>query len=257
MCRSLKGFCSVPTVLAAPRNRILWRNAICLLAVACVWTLAPAVAKDRGHTKGQPSQGSTAAQAEPVAIPDCLESLKLTAEQQDRIREVVREYDTKLDKVWGQFRYEYRETIRVETLLLAAIEDNLTDAQRTQLRSERRRVARQEKAMQAAGEKPNVTTAAKPASAVEEASAVVGVSLTAEEEKAAQKLQEKYLSRLRSLNRAIQGLHTRLVSLEADKLVEIEKVLSPEQLTHLREVRQNPPADSKASAIRNTSVKSE
>jgi hypothetical protein len=43
------------------------------------------------------------------------------------------------------------------------------------------------------------------------------------------------------LNRDIQGLHTRLVSLEADKLVEIEKVLSKEQLAELRQFRKNAP----------------
>ena len=68
------------------------------------------------------------------------------------------------------------------------------------------------------------------------------MSLTPEQEVAADKVQEKYRTQLRSLNRDIQGLHTRLVSLEADKLVEIEKVLTKEQLTQLRTSRQNAPA---------------
>ena len=54
--------------------------------------------------------------------------------------------------------------------------------------------------------------------------------------------------RLRSLNRDIQGLHTRLVSLEADKLVEIEKVLTKDQLAQLREHRQSAPAVPKVAA---------
>jgi hypothetical protein len=62
--------------------------------------------------------------------------------------------------------------------------------------------------------------------------------LTPEQEDAADKIQQKYAGRLRSLNRDIQGLHTRLVSLEADKLVELEKLLTPEQLAQLREARQ-------------------
>ena len=65
--------------------------------------------------------------------------------------------------------------------------------------------------------------------------------LTPEQEAAADAIQEKYLSRLRSLNRGIQGLHNRLVSLEADKFVEIEKVLTKDQLKQLCEIRQSAP----------------
>jgi hypothetical protein len=64
------------------------------------------------------------------------------------------------------------------------------------------------------------------------------ISLTPEQEAAADQIQEKYVGRLRSLNRDIQGIHTRLVSLEADKIVELEKLLTPEQLAQLREARQ-------------------
>ena len=46
----------------------------------------------------------------------------------------------------------------------------------------------------------------------------------------------------------VQGLHIRLVSLEADKLVEIENVLTPEQLAQLRKNRQNAPIELKVSA---------
>ena len=65
------------------------------------------------------------------------------------------------------------------------------------------------------------------------------MTLTTEQEAAADMVQEKYLSHLRSLNRDILGLHTRLVSLEADKIVEIENVLTKVQLEQLREMRQN------------------
>ena len=86
----------------------------------------------------------------------------------------------------------------------------------------------------------------------------MGVSLTPEEEAAADKVQEKYFSHLRSLNRDIEGLHTRLVSLEADKLVEIEKVLTKDQLKQLREIRQTPPpAILKAEANRSAAMKKE
>lgn len=48
--------------------------------------------------------------------------------------------------------------------------------------------------------------------------------LTPEQETAAEKIQQNYSSHLRSLNRDVEGLHNRLVSLEADKLVELGKI---------------------------------
>ena len=197
------------------------------------------------------------AQSEKVAIPECLEKLNLSQQQQDQVKEIVRDYDADIATVWVQFSVRYRDTIRTETMLLAAIEDNLTDAQRTQLRDQRRKVAQHEKSLAGTNSKSNQATT-PPASAVEESNAIVGVSLTADEEAAADKVQEKYLSRLRSLNRDILGLHTRLVSLEADKLVEIEKVLTKDQLKQLRELRQNAPAAVlKAAANRSAATKTE
>lgn len=232
-------------------------NVLCLSAVACVWTLAPAMAKEPASSDALPTSERSSAHAEQAMIPACLEGLQLSGQQQGKIREVVALHDAKLTKVWEHFRNQYRETIGVESSLLAAIEDNLSDAQRMELRSQRRKIAMDEKAMQEKNGQLNQATTTKPESAVEEASAAGGVSLTTEQQATADKLQEKYLTRLRSLNRDIQGLHTRLVSLEADKLVEIEKVLTPEQLKQLREVRKNAPLAGKISAKGNTPVKSE
>ena len=173
-------------------------------------------------------------------IPECLVKLKLSPQQHEQITTIIRDYDRSLASVWKQFSDRYMQTIAVETSLLAAIEDNLTEAQRQQVRDQRRKVARHEKAVAATNEKPNRGDA-EPASAVEEAAAGAGVTLTSEEQAVADMIQDKYRDRLRSLNRDIQGLHIRLVSLEADKLVEIEKVLTKEQLAQLRLSRQKAP----------------
>lgn len=82
---------------------------------------------------------------------------------------------------------------------------------------------------------------AKPGEAAEVGIAAAGVTLTDEQEAAAEKVQDKYRSQLRSMNRNIQGLHTRLMSLEADKLAEIEKVLTKDQLVDLRKYPLNAP----------------
>jgi len=215
------------------------------------------VATANAQSNKQGTSARATAQTEPVAIPEFLEKLKLSQQQQDQVKEIVRDYDVDIAAVWNQFSVRYRDTIRTETLLLAAIEDNLTEAQRTQVRDQRRKVAQHEKSLAGTNSKPNQATT-PPASAVEQSIATVGVSLTPEEEAAADKVQEKYFSRLRSLNRDIEGLHTRLVSLEADKLVEIEKVLTKDQLTQLREIRQTaPPATLKAAANKNAATKTE
>ena len=232
-------------------SRCSFKTAAGLLAMAGAVTLT-AFAKEPPTESKTAGKAATAAQkgrTGEVAIPECLEKLKLSDSQQEQIKEIVGKYDTDLASAWKEFSGRYMETIKTEVLLLAAIEDNLSEAQRTQVRLQRRKMAIQEKALAGADGKPNLATAT-PVSAVDEAIGLDGVSLTEEQELAADKIQGNYVSRLRSLNRDIQGLHTRLVSLEADKLVEIEKVLTKDQLAQLREHRQSAPIIPKVAATR-------
>ena len=184
--------------------------------------------------------GATAPAAE-AALPECLEKLKLSQPQQTEVRDILQKYDGSINAVWKQFGEKYMAQVQTEVALLATIEDHLTEAQRTTVRSERRRVAHDEQAMEGTKSKPNQAKDT-PADAAEQTTAGAGITLTSEQEATAETIHAKYVGRLRSLNRDIQGLHTRLVSLEADKLVEIEKILTKEQLVQLRESRLNVPA---------------
>jgi Skp family chaperone for outer membrane proteins len=217
-------------------------NSWSVLAVAGVLAIGSAIAQEPAATAVKPTNPGlcTQAQSQQVALPTCLEKLNLAPQQQAQIQEIVRDYDADVASVWKQFSGRYLETIRTEAILLSAIEDNLTEPQRQQVREQRRRVAQHEKAIAGTNVKAKQETV-KPVRAVEQDLAIVGVSLTPEQEAAADAIQEKYLSRLRSLNRGIQGLHNRLVSLEADKLVEIEKVLTKDQLQQLCKIRQSAP----------------
>lgn len=267
MSFSLTGFDGVKSNGVATQTSFTLKRVSSLLTVASVLALAPAFAKDpptadtKPATKGQAIRAQ--AHSESVAIPECLEKLKLTSQQQDQVKDIIRNYDESLGVVWKQFSERYMQAIGLESSLLAAIEDNLTDAQRQQVRDQRRKTAQHEKVIASTDTKvnqaktaPNEETA-KPATAAEEGLAAISVSLTDEQESAADKVQEKYRNQLRSLNRDIQGLHTRLVSLEADKLVEIEKVLTKEQLTQLRVTRQNAPAGAKVAMNRAEPKKTE
>ena len=189
-----------------------------------------------------------AAIAADTVIPECMEKLKLSEEQQTKVKEIIGSYDPKLDAVWKQFSVKYMATIRTECMLLAAVEDRLTEAQRTAVHGQRREVAHAEKALEGTNAAANQSTE-KPADAVEQVVEGAGITLTPEQETAAEKIQQNYASHLRSLNRDIAGLHNRLVSLEADKLVELEKVLTKTQMAQLRESRQMTTGAPKVTAI--------
>ena len=223
-------------------------------AVAAVLAVAPVFAADQASPRvvSEPKPASGAA-LEPkdasgaVVLPACLEALAMSEQQQNQVTQIIREYDADLALVWKQFSARYLDAIQTETLLLAAIEDNLSEGQRNQVRQQRRKTAHHQKSLAGMAVTPQQAEEA-PSSAVEDEMEIGGVSLTAEQEAAADKVQEKYLGRLRSLNRDIQGLHIRLVSLEADKFVEIEKILTKDQLQKLREVRSDAPTERKTMA---------
>lgn len=271
MRRFTAGFSSVQSLAGGSLYQRCFRGMLSLLAVGSVLAFAPVSAKEPDELEGKPTKKGQAirtkpqaeATAESAAIPESLMKLKLSAEQQDQIKEIVQNFDQSLGAAWQQFGQRYMQAIAMETSLLAAIEDNLTEAQRQQVRDHRRKTARQEKAMAATNAKPNQAKTtkdeetSKPATAAEEGLEAISVSLTDEQEAVADKVQEKYRSQLRSLNRDIQGLHTRLVSLEADKLVEIEKVLTKEQLKQLRMNRQNAPVAPKVAVNQTEPTKPE
>ena len=183
-----------------------WR----VLGVAGVLAIGSAFAQQPAATAVKPTSPFPTTQplSQQVALPTCLEKLNCTSQQQAQIQEIVSEYDADVTAVWKQFSDRYLETIRTEAILLSAIEDNLTEPQRQQVRDERRRVAKHEKTLAGTNVQAKPATA-KPVSAVEEELAIVGVPLTPAQEAAADASQEKDLSRLRALNRAIQGLHGR------------------------------------------------
>ena len=260
MRRLMNVFCKVEPrsgTLMTPANL---RRAACLVTVGGVLALTQALAKEPAEP-GQPSNkikqaSGTVAAAQETPVPECLERLKLSQAQQTKAKEVIHKYDATMDAVWKQFGEKYMETVRTEVSLLATIEDNLTDAQRTKVREQRRKVANAEKSMEGTNSKHNQATA-KPDNAVEQEVSGADISLTPEQEAAADKIHQRYIGHLRSLNRDIQGIHTRLVSLEADKLVELEKILTKEQLAQLREDRQSMTGAPKVSSADQESTKTE
>lgn len=216
------------------------RNCGSLLAVAGVMAISSALAQDVATESRPPVKTSTSAPPAEAQLPSCLQELKLTSDQQSQIQTILRGHEADIALVWKQFSDRYMDAIRTEAMLQCAIEDHLTDAQRTQVQNQRRRVAQRQTPLSGT---PAVVNPAKsgPQKADEEHPGLTGVALTPQQESATDKLEETYRPSIRSHNRDIADLHTRLLSLEADKFVEIEMVLTPDQMKQLREIRQSAP----------------
>lgn len=254
MRRFLNRICNVETRSGTGNIRRSMQRLACLTAVGGAVAFAPAFAKDPPKAESRPINKlapAAPASADAHALPHCLDKLHLSPQQQTQAHEIIQKYDAKLDAVWKQFGEKYMETVRTEVALLSAVEDNLTEQQRTSVREERRRVANAEKAMEGTQTKANRATD-KPADSAEQVIAGKGITLTPEQEAVADKIQESYVGHLRSLNRDIQGIHNRLISIEADKFVELEKLLTKEQLAELREDRKTLAAAHKLTATDKT-----
>ncbi len=239
----MTGFCKLQNKVAVALASVNIRRATGLLAVGGIMAMAPVFAKDSDEKEGKANGKESAVKVpnhEIVAIPECLEKLKLSAQQEEQIKGIIGNYDHSIAMVWKQFGSRYMQTIDLESQLLASIEDNLTEPQRQQIRSQRLKTAKYEKAVQATNTAPN-QAADKPVNALDEAHEGGGVTLTSEQEEAADKVEAKYRSQLRSMNRDIEGMHARMLSLSASKMVEIEKVLTKDQLTELRAHRKSAP----------------
>lgn len=63
---------------------------------------------------------------------------------------------------------------------------------------------------------------------------VIGVTLSPEQENAAEGIRNSYFHRLRRLNAELGHLHSRLVALETNRLLKIEEILTKEQRNQLR-----------------------
>ena len=227
-----------------------------LLAAAGVLALTTASAKDPAavDVKGA---GKAAAKSAASVMPECLAKLQLTEEQQKQVADIISESSGAHARMWAQFSERYVQMIAAESAMLAAIEDNLTEQQQAQVRTHRRKTAHQGRTVVTttttttteAGATDAATSTAKPTTDVEGDLAKEGVMLTPEQAEASDKVQEMYHSNLHVLHREIQDLHARLLALEADKLVEFEKILTKAQFAQLRKQRSEAPAPLKLAKI--------
>jgi hypothetical protein len=219
------------------------------VVVAAIFSLYPIFAKDpadaEARSKSKDAEVRKSADYEPGAIPECIKKLKLSSDQEKKIQEVVQSYDGSIALVWKQFGEKYMHTIAIETSMLAAIEDSFTEDQLRQVRDSRRKLAQfenpAEKTATDKSEKPSSPASSKNADVIKDELTSTGVTLTTEQQETAEAIQLKYRSHLRGLNQRLQELHTRLISLEAEKLVAIEKILTKDQLAELRKNRQQAP----------------
>jgi hypothetical protein len=213
-----------------------------LVAVALTLAVIPAYAQPAATKGANPKAAAPAAKTAVVethqeahasasVIPAHLTALKLTPEQQTKITGIIQTFNGSIGVASKQFSECYMQTIATEAAMLAAVEDNLTDAQREKIRAERSKTAQQEKPEAAKDERTDVAEAEI---------AVAGITLTEQQEEASEEIHHHYRKQMRALHRDIHHLHHRLLSLESDKLAQIEKVLTKDQLAQLRATRHHP-----------------
>jgi hypothetical protein len=245
----------------AVRRSLNFRLTSSVLAIAGLLCVIPASAKEgTDSVKKSTTKLTVTSESTQAAIPECLQKLKLSPEQEGKIQQINQEYDGSISLVWKQFGERYMQTIAVESALLAAVEDKLTEPQRQQVRDQRRKTAQHEQVNGAKSEKSGPGIDAKTdkhLAGAEAEIAAAGVELTNEQHDAAEDIHHNYHSQLRSMHRDIHSLHNRLLSLEADKLVQIEKVLSKEQLAELRTSRQSPHAAPRTAISKSEPIKTE
>jgi hypothetical protein len=171
-------------------------------------------------------------------MPPVLERLQLSPQQRNDVEAIIARHDANFAKAWQEFTACYQQTLKAEAFLLTAIEDGFTDAQRRAAQEQRRKqtVASLTRDAAPATAAKESTKAATPSGSVP---TPPGVALTPEQVTAVGKLQEKYHIHLGPMTRDIQACHGRLLALEMEKFIEIEKVLTQEQLKMLTEMLQS------------------
>ena len=171
-----------------------------------------------------------------AASPGWLAKLGLSPDQQQRIEKIVADHDAQFDAAWKQFGNFYQDTLRTEAIVLATIEEHFTESQRREVHNHRRKFLSDSIGQQASPAAQSKTSpSANPA---DDGKAALGVALTPEQEAFGKKIQDRFQQRLRVLSEDVQLRHNRLLSIEMDKLAEIEKVLTAQQREQLSQLRQ-------------------
>jgi len=209
-------------------------------------------------------------------IPDFLTNLNLTSEQKEKIKSVCNSCEKDRENAWHQFHRAYREAIGIEASMLAAIEENLSESQRKQIRDQRQRISRKQGSgnqndsstnqssrsdnsrsnsdqnrsnndqnNQSAQNDRNQTTRNNQSGRNDSGNQNTGVyeeitivTLTPEQEETAEGVRGSYSQRLHKLNHKISELHAQLVAMEVDRLIKIEDILTKEQRQQLRKEHQ-------------------
>ena len=103
-------------------------------AVVCLLALSPALADDSKSSSTKDNEQSQAAQK---WIDELSSKVDLSSEQKDQIRQQLDANSDKIESTWRQFSEANAKAIALEASLYAAIEDEMTEQQKTQFRKSR------------------------------------------------------------------------------------------------------------------------
>ena len=205
-----------------------------VLALCSILSFAALSFQSQADEKDSPGKSKPQKSAE---LPKFILDLKPSAEQQEKIQASIQKSDAQIAEAWNEFQTHTVQSVIMEALVLAAIEDGLSDVQRESIREHRSRTY---KTLPSVSETQK-TSAKKTPENPESETLVVGIALSPAQQAEADKVHSNYADRLKALREETHGLHWRLVALEAEKIASIEKLLTAPQLQQLREGRKSPP----------------
>jgi len=234
--------------------------------VACALICGAATADEKSKDKsGNSKDGKSSRQNQ---IPEALQKLNLSEKQKDQIRDIEKKYDSRFEDAWKRFDEAHLQIVGAEATLNAAFEDQLNDSQKQKLRDMRKKDAEESKRNdQSASNKsqPERRTALKPESGnsqgKDNSSQPQGIilyevtisgspeqmrelGLEGNQQQQCDKVCQQFHSKLRHEWRELHAAHRQLVQIETEKLEQIEKVLTKDQLQDLRQQRSKPEKDS-------------
>lgn len=259
--------------------------------ICCLMATSIAIAQqgDREQLgQRQSDQNQTQQQEGLPEIPQALQDLDLSSDQQQAIQQAMQQHNQKLKQVWKSFNQQHARAIELESAWLAAVRDtvpeneqrqfdqqrmqdqelnhnssetpqdrarqkkNRRDAQQSERRSRPTNNRQDEQASNSQASEPTDGQGQSAQSGEMKSPGFVVITIASPERYAQGTKQSdeqkqqcsqacgEYKQELKNVWKQLHQLHAELVHIEADRVQSIEQHLTEEQLTELRENREQP-----------------
>jgi hypothetical protein len=243
-------------------------------SVILALAVGPAQAQQRKNARAQRATAEEQADILKAALPKVVEKLNITDQQKQQIMQIVKQHNEKMRETWQQYETAQMRQIKLQALMLAAIEDRMGKEKVEEFRKARKE--RLQELRQAFLTRRQGGTAEQPqgrrrvgfrpsSENEEEGILIIAVTsprhyfdklgLNEEQQQKCEAAFKAYTGTLRRNWQQLRTYHEELVDMEADKMTAIAKVLTEEQRQQLRNLRQKAESLPEASEEESTSTK--